>query len=335
MPSPPPRSSSGSSTPCSSRTCGEQPDDAVRRDLEAGRVEDLRADVRVQADAARSPGSAARGRTASRRLAAGEREAELLVLVRGRDELVGVRLDADRDAHQHRLPRRPRSRAAAASRSISSTSRRRPGRPRRPRARSSSAIDLLLPCKRSAPAANPPRSATASSPPVQTSSRQPSSSHPARHRATGTPCPRSTRRRRRRTPTRPGTPRREPGSRPRPGRSAGVPYSRRQVPDVVPADAQRTVGVAAHRGRPDRRDRGALASSGWRQPGRPADGPPPCSGPGLCERHRLHPLGGGDAEQAEAVREHLAGSPALSHSRVRCRSVTGRRPSPGSTRHAS
>ena len=36
--------------------------------------------------------------------AAGQREAELLVLVGGRDELVGVRLDADRDPDQHPRP---------------------------------------------------------------------------------------------------------------------------------------------------------------------------------------------------------------------------------------
>ena len=37
------------------------------------------------------------------RRAAGQRQAELLVLVRGGDELVGVRLDADGDAHEHVL----------------------------------------------------------------------------------------------------------------------------------------------------------------------------------------------------------------------------------------
>ncbi len=50
---------------------------------------------------------------------AGQREAELLVLVRGGDVLVGVRLDADGDPDHH-LGRRCVSRAIAVSRSISS-----------------------------------------------------------------------------------------------------------------------------------------------------------------------------------------------------------------------
>ena len=54
MPRPPPRSISGSSTPCSSRTSASSCDDAPRGDLEPGHVEDLRPDVRVDAD--RVPG---------------------------------------------------------------------------------------------------------------------------------------------------------------------------------------------------------------------------------------------------------------------------------------
>ncbi len=42
-------------------------------------------------------------RTAVHGRAAGQRQPELLVLVRGRDELVSVRLDTDGDAHQHVL----------------------------------------------------------------------------------------------------------------------------------------------------------------------------------------------------------------------------------------
>ena len=56
----------------------------------------------------RSPGLRDHPAHRLRRVAAGQREAELLVLVRGRDELVGVRLDADRhpDHHRDRVRRR-------------------------------------------------------------------------------------------------------------------------------------------------------------------------------------------------------------------------------------
>ena len=82
---------------------GQQGHDAVGRDLEPGRVEDLRADVRVQADQRQSP----IGQDPADGLVggpSGQREAELLVLVRGGDELVGVRLDphGDPDHHRHR-----------------------------------------------------------------------------------------------------------------------------------------------------------------------------------------------------------------------------------------
>ena len=50
--------------------------------------------------------------------AAGQRKPELLILVGGRDELVGMRLDPDRDP-EHHPGRTPRSRARAVSRSIS------------------------------------------------------------------------------------------------------------------------------------------------------------------------------------------------------------------------
>ena len=80
----------------------QQADHAVRGDLEAGDVEDLRADVAVQAD---QPQMVGREHPAHRghRRTAGQRQPELLVLVRGGDELVGVRLDADGDADQHVL----------------------------------------------------------------------------------------------------------------------------------------------------------------------------------------------------------------------------------------
>ena len=74
----------------------EEADDAVRGDLEALGVEDLAADVAVQPDQRQRAGLEhppdRLGRVARR--PARDREAELLVLVRGRDELVGVRLDA-------------------------------------------------------------------------------------------------------------------------------------------------------------------------------------------------------------------------------------------------
>ena len=71
-------------------------------ELEARDVEDLRPDVAVQSDEAQVFG----GEHAPHRghgRAAGQRQAELLVLVCGRDELVGVRLDADGDPHENVL----------------------------------------------------------------------------------------------------------------------------------------------------------------------------------------------------------------------------------------
>ena len=80
----------------------QQADHPVRGDLEAGDVEYLRADVAVQPDQPQVVGGeypAHRGHRGT----AGQRQPELLVLVRGGDELVGVRLDADRHPHQHVL----------------------------------------------------------------------------------------------------------------------------------------------------------------------------------------------------------------------------------------
>lgn len=73
---------------------GQQLHHAAGGDLEAGHVEDLRADVGVDADEfetveGEGPADGLGG------LPVGQRDAELLVLVRGGDELVGVRLDAD------------------------------------------------------------------------------------------------------------------------------------------------------------------------------------------------------------------------------------------------
>ena len=80
----------------------QQTDHPVRGELEARDVEDLRADVAVQADQPQVVGREDPPHRGHRR-AAGQRQAELLVLVRGGDELVGVRLDADGDPDQHVL----------------------------------------------------------------------------------------------------------------------------------------------------------------------------------------------------------------------------------------
>ena len=105
--------------------------------------------------------------------------AELLVLVGGRDELVGVRLDPDRDADQHRgddtrARRRRRTRARSPR-----TSRRRSTPTPTPAPCAISARDLLLPCTPMGSPGTPARMATASSPPVHTSRRRPSSRDPA------------------------------------------------------------------------------------------------------------------------------------------------------------
>ena len=78
-----------------------QADDAARGHLERRGVEDLRADVGVQPDELeRRLGEHPLDRAG--RLATGQGEPELLVLVGGRDVLVRVRLDADLDADHHR-----------------------------------------------------------------------------------------------------------------------------------------------------------------------------------------------------------------------------------------
>lgn len=103
MPRPPPRSISGSSTPCSSRTAASSPTTRRAATSKAGHVEDLRADVRVDPDELETV-ERQRPPYGLGRLPVGERDAELLVLVRGGDELVRVRLDADGDPDLHPLP---------------------------------------------------------------------------------------------------------------------------------------------------------------------------------------------------------------------------------------
>ena len=105
MPSPPPRSSA---TMLSRRAAGGRP-------RSAGAAPTTRCAATSNPDGSkicepmcecrpisRSPAQRDHPAHRLRGVAAGQREAELLVLVRGRDELVGVRLDADRDPDHHR-----------------------------------------------------------------------------------------------------------------------------------------------------------------------------------------------------------------------------------------
>ena len=85
-----------------SEPAGVQAQHALGGDLEARRVEDLRADVGVQPDQVERRLGGDRPHR-PRGLALGDREAELLVLVRGGDVLVRVRLDAGGHPQQHRL----------------------------------------------------------------------------------------------------------------------------------------------------------------------------------------------------------------------------------------
>ncbi len=80
-----------------------QADQPAHGDLEARRVEDLRADVAVQATQLQLRAREHVGDNC-RCDPVGQRETELLVLVRGGDELVRVRLDPDVDADEHGRP---------------------------------------------------------------------------------------------------------------------------------------------------------------------------------------------------------------------------------------
>ena len=114
MPKPPPRSSSGSATPSSADDPRVQRQHPAGGDLEARRCRRSASRCGSAGRAARGPAPRSTRRTASQRVAAGDREAELLVLVGGGDVLVGVRLDAG--GHPHHHPRRcGRARAATAA----------------------------------------------------------------------------------------------------------------------------------------------------------------------------------------------------------------------------
>ena len=102
-----------------------------------------------------------------------EREAELLVFVRGREEVVGLGVHAAVDAHEHAPGSAPRAlddrrEALELDRSCRSRS----SRCRPSTALSSSATLLLLPWKPRRAGSAPAARATASSPPEQTSTRE-------------------------------------------------------------------------------------------------------------------------------------------------------------------
>ncbi len=157
-----------------------QPDDSVRGDLEPGGVEDLRADVGVQPGQlerrlAQDPAGGLGG------VAARQREAELLVLVRGGDELVGVRLDAHRGAEVDALPHPALRREGREPLDLHE---RVDDDGAHAGVEGGRELGGRTCCCRAAAAAapgTPARSATASSPPVHTSMPRPSSTT---HRAT-------------------------------------------------------------------------------------------------------------------------------------------------------
>ena len=80
----------------------QQTDHTVRGKFEAADIEDLRADVAVQAHQSEMIGGEDPPNCGHRR-AVGQRQPELLVFVGRGDELVGVGFDTDRDADQHIL----------------------------------------------------------------------------------------------------------------------------------------------------------------------------------------------------------------------------------------
>lgn len=82
---------------------GQQLHHPAGRDLESRHIENLRPDVAVNSDELQAI-QLQRTAHGLRRLSAGQRDTELLVLVRGRDEFMGMRLDTDRDPDLHPLP---------------------------------------------------------------------------------------------------------------------------------------------------------------------------------------------------------------------------------------
>ena len=313
---------------------GVQAEHASGRHLEPGGVEDLRPDVRVQPEQPqRRVREHARDRLGCNALR--EREPELLVLVRGGDVGVRVRLDADRHPQQHgrdraalRGDRRPAGRSRSASRP-------RPGRcRRRPRAPARRGTCCCR-AARSRPGRAPPAGRRRARCRCRCRAAGPPAPPSAPPRCTGTPCRRSRRRRRR---TGPRTPRRRPsrnpargnGSRPRParrpacrgrGRSPGRRARRRSATRPVPARPPTTTGAApAGSGRSGRRARAAL-----RTPRRAGHRPraPSC-----------HIRSGAETPHSVSPFASTWRVASASQSRVRWVSVTGSSPC-GVTRHAS
>ena len=151
-----------------------QPDDTVRGDLEAGGLEDLRADVRVQAgQVQRRCGQ--HGCHGALGNPVAQREAELLILVRGGDVFVRVRFHADRHPDEDGL-------ANAVVRgdlreALDLVERVDDDVPDAgvDRADEFGVATCCCRARRSARPGSPPASATPSSPPVQTSRPRPSS----------------------------------------------------------------------------------------------------------------------------------------------------------------
>ena len=122
-----------------------QPQHPAGGDLETVGDEDLRADVRVQSEQLEARiGEHAAYRV--ERVAAGDREAELLVLVRCRDVFVRMRLDAGGHPDHDRCGDAELGGQRRASRSISSIESMMMRPTPTSSARRSSATDLLLPC---------------------------------------------------------------------------------------------------------------------------------------------------------------------------------------------
>ena len=99
MPRPPPRFSSRASNPTLLLEVGRESGESLHGEFERRHLEDLRADVSVQADEV-APGDLHRPLDGLGRDPVLEAEPELRVLLAGLHELVGVRLDSGRDPHE-------------------------------------------------------------------------------------------------------------------------------------------------------------------------------------------------------------------------------------------
>ena len=210
---------------------------------------------RVHADQLAAPASASDAPHRLRGRAGGQREPELLVLVRGRDELVGVRLDPDGHPDQHPLPRTPRSAASVGEPDdLLERVEDDPADPGVERRRELGAALVVAverdPLGREAGAQRDGQLAAGADVEAEALLARPSAPRPW----TGTPC----RRRTRRAPVGrvrgANAARRAPGSPPRPGRTAACrtspARSRTSIPPTVIASAPgcRPASRAADRG---------------------------------------------------------------------------------------